>query len=50
MAALRPDGRCDSAVISGLRGMGGIGKTELARRVGHLLAGDYPDAQLEIAC
>ena len=50
MAALRPDGRCDSALISGLRGMGGIGKTELARRVGHLLAGDYPDAQLEIAC
>jgi len=48
-AALKPDGRCDSALISGLRGMGGIGKTELARMVGHLLAADYPDAQLEIA-
>ncbi|MBC7257991.1 MAG: tetratricopeptide repeat protein [Chloroflexi bacterium] len=48
-AALKPDGRCDSALISGLRGMGGIGKTELARKVGQLLAADYPDAQLEIA-
>jgi len=47
--ALKPDGRCDLALISGLRGMGGIGKTELARMVGHLLASDYPDAQLEIA-
>jgi len=47
--ALKPDGRCDSALISGLRGMGGIGKTELARMVGHLLVADYPDAQLEIA-
>jgi tetratricopeptide (TPR) repeat protein len=35
-----------SAAISGVRGMGGIGKTELAYTVAQRLAGHLPDAQL----
>ena len=46
VAALRmgPGGR--AAAISGVRGMGGIGKTELAYAVAAQLQTDYPDAQL----
>jgi tetratricopeptide (TPR) repeat protein len=35
-----------SAAISGISGMGGIGKTELAYYVANLLRDTYPDAQL----
>src|SRR5262249_45647357 len=41
--ALRDGGR---ASISGISGMGGIGKTELALLVADRLREDYPDAQL----
>ena len=46
VAALRtgPGGR--AAAISGVRGMGGIGKTELAYVVATQFQADYPDAQL----
>jgi len=40
---LRAGGRVG---ISGISGMGGIGKTELALVVAHELTADYPDAQL----
>ncbi|HKH21220.1 MAG TPA: NB-ARC domain-containing protein, partial [Gammaproteobacteria bacterium] len=43
--ALRRESR---ACITGISGMGGIGKTELALLVGELLRDDYPDAQLFI--
>ena len=33
------------AVISGVQGMGGIGKTQLALKLAHDLAPNYPDAQ-----
>ena len=36
------------ALITGLSGGGGIGKTELARRLAQDLAGDFPEARLEI--
>src|SRR6266508_5889820 len=36
------------ATISGVRGMGGIGKTELAYAAAQRLAGHFPDAQLLI--
>lgn len=32
-------------VISAIDGMGGVGKTTLAVRLAHLVAGDYPDGQ-----
>ncbi len=34
------------AIISGVRGMGGIGKTELAYRVAHDLRATFPDGQI----
>jgi tetratricopeptide (TPR) repeat protein len=34
--------------ITGVRGMGGAGKTELARRLAAELKADYPDAQIEL--
>jgi len=37
-----------TAAISGVRGMGGIGKTELAYAAAQRLAGHFPDAQLLI--
>lgn len=43
--ALRRD---SGACISGINGMGGIGKTELALYVAERLSTDYPDAQLFI--
>ena len=36
-----------TATITGIHGMGGIGKTELALVVAHKLAGQYPDAALQ---
>ncbi len=38
--------RGDAASISGLAGMGGVGKTELALLVVHRLRDHYPDAQI----
>ena len=43
--ALRRESR---ACITGISGMGGIGKTELALLVGERLRDDYPDAQFFI--
>jgi hypothetical protein len=37
-----------AATISGVRGMGGIGKTELAHVVAHRLKDIFPDAQLVV--
>ncbi|MEP7135754.1 MAG: tetratricopeptide repeat protein [Chloroflexota bacterium] len=36
------------AIITGLSGAGGIGKTELARKLAHDIADNYPDAQISI--
>jgi tetratricopeptide (TPR) repeat protein/DNA-binding XRE family transcriptional regulator len=36
------------AVIGGIRGMGGIGKTELAYRLAHSLRDAFPDAQIVV--
>ena len=44
--ALRADRGGRAAAISGGRGMGGIGKTELALVVATQLQADYPDAQI----
>ncbi len=37
------------AVICGVQGMGGVGKTELALRIARLVTPAFPDAQLQIA-
>jgi tetratricopeptide (TPR) repeat protein len=48
LACLRAKlGRGD-AIIAGLSGQGGVGKTALALKLAQELAPDYPDAQLEI--
>ena len=39
-----------SLPIAGIRGMGGVGKTELALQIAHRLTSQYPDAQLLIEC
>lgn len=38
----------ETGAIAGIRGMGGIGKTELALVVAHALSNRYPDAQLMV--
>ena len=38
--------RAGTVVISAINGMAGIGKSALAVRTSHLIAGDYPDGQL----
>ncbi len=50
-AALRPDpDRVHAVLIHGIRGMGGVGKTELALQAAWKLAEQYPDGQLFLAC
>jgi tetratricopeptide (TPR) repeat protein len=44
--ALTAPDDCNTALISGIRGMGGVGKTELALVVARALAPQYPDAQI----
>lgn len=46
LAALRTSGQSNMACISGISGLGGIGKTELALVVAAHLVAEYPDAQL----
>ncbi len=46
LAELRAAAATGGVTISGLRGMGGIGKTALALKLAHELAHQYPDAQL----
>lgn len=48
LAALQHDGESNTASISGISGLGGIGKTELAYVVAAHLAPQYPDAQLVV--
>ncbi len=38
----------NGAIITGLSGAGGIGKSELARKLAHDIADSYPDAQINI--
>ncbi len=38
----------NGAIITGLSGAGGIGKTELARKLAHDIAENFPDAQINI--
>jgi tetratricopeptide (TPR) repeat protein len=38
----------NGAIITGLSGGGGIGKTELARKLAQVIADNYPDARMEI--
>jgi tetratricopeptide (TPR) repeat protein len=45
-ALLRAVEQGQGAIISGVQGMGGVGKTELAYRVAHQLRDTFPDAQL----
>jgi tetratricopeptide (TPR) repeat protein len=46
LAELRKAVREQGAAISGLRGLGGVGKTALALVLAQELAADYPDAQI----
>lgn len=46
VAALRPSPGRLGALICGVRGMGGLGKTELAHAAAVQLVADYPDAHL----
>ena len=45
---LRKKVKQGGVAITGVRGMGGAGKTALARRLAAELKGDYPDAQFEL--
>jgi tetratricopeptide (TPR) repeat protein len=45
---LRKKVKQGGVAITGVRGMGGAGKTELARRLAAELKADYPDAQFEL--
>ncbi len=49
VALKRLEGEGPIAVISGVRGMPGVGKTELAMVVAHSLMPTFPDAQLVVA-
>jgi hypothetical protein len=48
LAELRQKVKAGSVAIFGVRGMGGAGKTELARRLAAELKADCPDAQIEL--
>jgi len=48
LGAGAPDGPARPVVISAVTGIGGIGKTALAVRVGHQVLADYPDGQLYV--
>jgi tetratricopeptide (TPR) repeat protein len=45
---LRRKVKQDGVAVTGVRGMGGAGKTELARRFADELKAEYPDAQIEL--
>jgi hypothetical protein len=50
LQALDPGGRRDAvALVNGVRGLGGMGKTELAYTVAAQLAAAYTDAQIVLA-
>ena len=46
LAELRAAVHEQGAALCGLRGLGGVGKTALALVLAHVLAADYPDAQI----
>jgi tetratricopeptide (TPR) repeat protein len=48
LAELRMKVKRGGVVIACVRGMGGAGKTELARQIAAELKADYPDAQIEL--
>jgi tetratricopeptide (TPR) repeat protein len=48
LGELRRKVKQGGVAITGVRGMGGAGKTELARRLAAELKADYPDAQIEL--